>query len=128
MKQTKFFLLGIQKLLSEFLESFGNTILSPFKNNGRLKLVVVMILIPFILNSINFWLIDNILKLKADPNEDEIKEIYKEAQEKPIDENPYPNYIQINFENHVHRKEENYDNQIELKHSIENIELNKRNF
>jgi hypothetical protein len=110
------------------LEKFGNSVLSPFKNNGRLKLVVVMILIPFVLNTINFWLIDNILKLKTDPNEDELKEIYKEAEENKNDDNPYPQYIQINFENHVDRKDRNFENnQIELKLSNESSDIIKGN-
>ena len=125
--KTKFFLLGIQKLISGFLEDFGNTILSPFKNNGKLKLVMVMILIPLILNAINFWVIDNILKLKADENEDELKEIYKETNHNQGFDNPNPQYIQINFDNHVIKKEEGVDNQIELKNLSENNDIVGRN-
>ena len=73
----KSILLGLQKLCSGFLESFGNSVLSPFQNNGKLKLIMVMILIPLLLNAVYFWLVDNILKLKPDEEGNEIiKEIY----------------------------------------------------
>jgi hypothetical protein len=100
--------------------------LSPFKDNGKLKLIMVMILIPFFLNAINFWLIDNILKLKADPNEDELKEIY--ANEEKIndhDDNPFPHYIQIDFDK-FNKNESNIGNQLEIKQiSSDNTEIER---
>jgi hypothetical protein len=59
-------LLGFQKATANYLEKFGDTLLSPFKNNGKLKLIVVMVIVPVILNAFNFWIIDNILKFKPE--------------------------------------------------------------
>ena len=51
--------------------------MSPINRNGKLKLIIVMVLVPLILNAINFWLIDNILKLKTDEiGNESIREIY----------------------------------------------------
>lgn len=61
----------MQKLASQFLEKFGNSVLSPFEDNGKLKLLMVMVIIPLVLNAINFWLIDNILKLNTKQAETE---------------------------------------------------------
>lgn len=75
-------MVALQKLYSEFLENFGNTVLSPLKGKPKLKLISVMVLIPLILNAINFWVIDNILQLKTDEHgNEEIKEIYKKEEE-----------------------------------------------
>jgi len=87
---------------------------------------MVMILIPFFLNAINFWLIDNILKLKPDPNEDELKEIYKNEEKiHDYDDNPYPQYIQIDFDK-FNKNESNIGNQLEIKQmSSDNSEIEK---
>jgi hypothetical protein len=70
-------LLGLQKTFTDFLEKFGNTVLSPFDTNGKLKLLIVMVFFPLIFNALNFWLIDNILKLKTDAvGNESIRDIY----------------------------------------------------
>lgn len=48
--------------------------LSAFKNYPNLKLVFVMILIPVLLNAIQFWIIDNILKFKP-ANKEEVEAV-----------------------------------------------------
>jgi hypothetical protein len=63
-----------------YLEKFGNTMLSPFKSNGKLKLIVVMVIFPVILNALNFWIIDNILKFK--PEKDSEGEMVTSVYEK----------------------------------------------
>ena len=83
--------------------------MSPF-TNGKLKLIVVMIIIPFICNAFQFWVVDNILKFTpanteelellkdgevvlAKNNNDEIENEYK----LPDDRNEQ-NFVVINFE------------------------------
>ena len=43
-------------------ETIAEIILGPFRRYPELKLVLIMIFIPVVLNSIQFWVIDNILK------------------------------------------------------------------
>eukprot|EP00299_Pterocystis_sp_00344_P006630 c1855_g1_i1.p1 GENE.c1855_g1_i1~~c1855_g1_i1.p1 ORF type:complete len:162 (+),score=23.03 c1855_g1_i1:405-890(+) len=44
------------------LETFAEYILIPFRSHAKLQLVVIMLVIPFILNVIMFWVQDNFLK------------------------------------------------------------------
>jgi len=39
-------------IFTKVLEAFGNFVLQPFKNDGRLKLIIVMIIIPLFMNAI----------------------------------------------------------------------------
>ena len=47
----KFILFFFQKAVAEYLEDIGIYILSPVKS-GRLKLLIVMIFVPFVFNAI----------------------------------------------------------------------------
>jgi hypothetical protein len=68
-----------------YLEKFGNTLLSPLKNNGKLKLIVVMVIVPVILNALNFWIIDNILKFKPErEKEGELVTSFYEKEEEKV--------------------------------------------
>jgi hypothetical protein len=40
-------------------------VLSPFKNNAELKLIIVMVLTPLIMNTVQFWITDSFTKKKA---------------------------------------------------------------
>ena len=51
--------------------NLGGFFLSPF-SNAKLRLVMVMIIFPVILNALYFWVVDNILKLK-ESDKDEVK-------------------------------------------------------
>jgi hypothetical protein len=78
-------LLGFQKATTLYLEKFGNTLLSPFSSNGKLKLIVVMVIFPVILNALNFWIIDNILKFKPDNETDgDLISVYEKATDKSL--------------------------------------------
>lgn len=59
----KCILLIMLKICKLFLVNVGTFILSPFIN-AKLRLVMVMIIFPVILNALYFWVVDNILKLK----------------------------------------------------------------
>jgi hypothetical protein len=45
-----------------FLEDLGKSMLSSIAIYPRLELIIVMIIVPFIMNACQFWLVDNILK------------------------------------------------------------------
>jgi hypothetical protein len=66
------------------LEKFGNTILSPLKNFPKMKLFIVLILVPLVLNAINFWLIDNILKFNPEDAHEAtiVADVYNREEEK----------------------------------------------
>lgn len=45
-----------------YLEFIGVTILIPIGDNNKFKLIFVMILFPIFVNSLQFWITDNIIK------------------------------------------------------------------
>ena len=59
----KIILLIMLKICKLFLVNLGTFFLSPF-TNAKIRLVMVMIIFPVILNALYFWVVDNILKLK----------------------------------------------------------------
>jgi hypothetical protein len=79
----KIFLAILQYNINEWLEVIGSAILFPFRNNGKLKLVVVMVIFPVLMNSIQFWVTDNFLKHK--------KEVYPQLE--------LPRNNQLKYEN-----------------------------
>ena len=74
----KIILLIMLKICKLFLVNLGTFFLSPF-SNAKLRLVMVMIIFPVILNALYFWVVDNILKLKeSDKPEGNLKEENRE--------------------------------------------------
>ena len=71
----KLLLLAFVKIAKKFWENFGNFILTPF-TNANVKLVVVMIIFPVILNALYFWVSDNILKFDLDDGDKDLKKFY----------------------------------------------------
>ena len=82
--------------------------MSPF-TNGKLKLLIVMVVIPFICNAFQFWVVDNILKFN--PSNSQELELLKDGEvslnkkngEKVIeyklpDDNNDHDVVEINFE------------------------------
>ena len=59
----KIILLIMLKICKLFLVNLGTFFLEPF-SNAKVRLVMVMIIFPLILNALYFWVVDNILKLK----------------------------------------------------------------
>jgi hypothetical protein len=101
----------VQKVCERFFENLGNTILSPLKYHGHLKLVVVMILVPLVLNAINFWIIDNILKFKEEEmiiGNITVKELYTSNREKTKERGLNDDYIK------TEDKEKNIPKQIDI--------------
>ena len=52
--------------------------MSPFSHNEKLKLIMVMIIIPLMCNAFSFWVIDNILKFN--PSNKEEVELLKNGE------------------------------------------------
>ena len=71
----KLLLLAFVKIAKKFWENFGNFILTPF-TNANVKLVVVMIIFPVILNALYFWVSDNILKFDLEDGDRDLKKFY----------------------------------------------------
>ncbi|CAD8048604.1 unnamed protein product [Paramecium sonneborni] len=67
---SKFILFGFQELIADQLNETGSFLLSPI-TNPEFLLVFVMIIIPFIMNAITFWIQDNILKKSDFSNQEE---------------------------------------------------------
>jgi hypothetical protein len=58
--------------------------LGPFKFDEKFELVMVMVVFPLVVNAIQFWVIDNFLKLP----DDKTKEIVDKLPEsKPVEKN-----------------------------------------
>ncbi len=83
--------------------------MSPF-TSGKLKLIMVMIIIPFICNVFQFWVVDNILKFTPS-NTEELEllkegEVYLGKNNKEENENEYKlpderneqDFVVINFD------------------------------
>ena len=65
----KLILLAMLKICKLFLVNLGGFFLSPF-SNAKIRLVMVMIIFPVLLNALYFWVVDNILKLKESDKDD----------------------------------------------------------
>ena len=53
--------LGIILILFNVFQTFGIWLLAPFKGKPKLKLVWVMIILPMIFNTLQFWITDNFI-------------------------------------------------------------------
>ena len=95
----KIILLIMLKICKRFMVNIGVFILSPF-TSGKLRLVMVMIIFPIILNGIYFWAVDNILKLKTDDGENpDITQIYEKEEQGQDCENGVEVEIKNQYEN-----------------------------
>ena len=77
----KLIMLAVLKITEKFLENFGTFILKPF-SNGKVRLVMVMVFFPVILNGIYFWIGDNILKCNPEENDTDFQNFYLEEKNK----------------------------------------------
>ena len=59
----KLCLIVCQIFTEKLLNKFANLILNPFNFDGRIKLLMVMVILPFFLDAFYYWMVDNILKL-----------------------------------------------------------------
>eukprot|EP00927_Polykrikos_kofoidii_P077401 TRINITY_DN7433_c0_g1_i1.p1 TRINITY_DN7433_c0_g1~~TRINITY_DN7433_c0_g1_i1.p1 ORF type:complete len:238 (-),score=39.82 TRINITY_DN7433_c0_g1_i1:188-901(-) len=58
----KAIMVAVMVVFATPLESIAHYLLGPFMENARLKLIVVMIVTPVCMNSLQFWVIDNFIK------------------------------------------------------------------
>lgn len=64
---SKIVLIIMLKICDAFWVNVGVFILSPF-TNGNVRLVMVLIILPIILNCLYFWIADDIIKVKEEKN------------------------------------------------------------
>jgi|LauGreDrversion4_2_1035121.scaffolds.fasta_scaffold596418_2 hypothetical protein len=76
--------IGIILIFGVFLQNLAQIILSPLGNYVHIKLVIVVIIVPGICNSIQYWITDNILK-KEEPYSSENKNEVKEEKHNYIE-------------------------------------------
>lgn len=58
----KIFVYIIMLTFPDMLEQLGNSLLQSISVYPRLELIFVMIVVPFVMNCIQFWMVDNFLK------------------------------------------------------------------
>lgn len=118
---SKLFLAAMQLILNKLLESFGSAVLTPFKDEPKLKLVMVMIIFPVVLNSVQFWVQDNFLKLKKEvypqlemPQNNQLQYVLPENVNSDklneYKESPSDNEIRIDFKEDKEMEYKNHDN------------------
>merc|ERR1719487_1937613 len=66
------------------LQTVAHAVLAPCMQSDELKLLVVMIMTPFIMNSFQFWVVDNIIK-KHDDEEEEGQRSETEEELQSVD-------------------------------------------
>ena len=57
----KLAIFGLQLYFATWLAMFGETCLEDFQGKPELKLIFVMVMLPLILNSVQYWIQDNFL-------------------------------------------------------------------
>mmetsp|Transcript_35143 Transcript_35143/g.48922 ORF Transcript_35143/g.48922 Transcript_35143/m.48922 type:complete len:157 (+) Transcript_35143:614-1084(+) len=78
-------LFSTEVLLRPYLDIWGYVMFSQYDSFPKLKLVFVMIVTPFVLNSIQFWIIDSLLKGKSINDEKERNEHIQEDTQCSVD-------------------------------------------
>merc|ERR1711964_433009 len=61
-------MVGLMFAANEPLQQTAHLVLTPVMNNNHVKLLVVMILTPFCMNTLQFWITDNFIR-KAEVGE-----------------------------------------------------------
>lgn len=81
-KMTSF---GIVLIFFNAFQSLGIFLLQDFKGEPKLKLVFVMIVIPMIFNTLQFWITDNFIQ-RHTFSEDDNPALAKQLHERPVEE------------------------------------------
>ena len=118
----KLLLLAFVKIAKKFWENFGNFILTPF-TNANVKLVVVMIIFPVILNALYFWVSDNILKFDLDEGDKDLKKFYMDNNQNKTESVNNDNNNEIsnnNNDDNLEREVKNNNEKEFLKNDINN--------
>jgi hypothetical protein len=53
----------------QFIIELGKLVLLPFSGNNKVKIFVVITIIPLFSNALQFWLTDNVIKIHHSPDE-----------------------------------------------------------
>ena len=116
---SKFILAFLQLNIKSWLVVIGSALLYPVRNNPKIKLVIVMICFPVIMNSIQFWVTDNFLKLK--------KEVYPQLELPKNNQLQYESPQQINEDNKEIELQIDFDNIAQDKNEQEHKGNNSSN-
>lgn len=98
---SKMILAFIQLNVHSLLEFVGWAVLFPVKDSPKIKLVLVMVVCPVTLNSIQFWVTDNFLKLK--------KEVYPQLEVKKSNQLKYEKEEKEENDGKCKNNNQNYD-------------------
>ena len=113
---TKIFLLIFLAIFRSFFVLIGTYILKPF-TNAKLRIVMVMIIFPVILNGLYFWVCDNLLKLKIKQSDKDLKEFYERESNMGNANIKHPIDLPI-----VEEKAKKYNNEnVELKNNKDDV-------
>jgi hypothetical protein len=77
----------------------GSYILSPFASNKRIKLIMVMVIFPVIFNAIQFWVFDELLKFKLEPNSNLMDIAIESDKQQQFENNVNDSNIELDIEN-----------------------------
>ena len=77
----------------------GSYILSPFASNKRIKLIMVMVIFPVIFNAIQFWVFDELLKFKLEPNSNLMDIAIESDKQQHFENNVNDSNIELDIEN-----------------------------
>ena len=77
----------------------GSYILSPFAWDKRLKLIMVMVIFPVIFNAIQFWVFDELLKFKLEPNSNLMDIAIESDKQQQFENNVNDSNIELDIEN-----------------------------
>ena len=116
----KILMFGLNYFCQTIFFEIGTNILSPFAWNKKLKLIMVMVIFPVIFNSVQFWVFDEILKFKLEPNSN-LMEIAIESDKQQEIENNNESTLELNIDNEE-EKEREKEKVIEKNSVIENEE------
>ena len=76
---TKLIMFSLNIIFNTVFVKIGNWILSPLSAYPRMKLVIVMVIVPIVCDVIQFWIFDNLLKFKFN-NETDINILQEAVQ------------------------------------------------
>jgi hypothetical protein len=111
----KVIMLGLNLVFESVFIKVGYFILFIFMINENLELIMVMVVFPVIFNSIQFWIFDEILKLKLEPNSTLLDEAID--SDKQFDLENSTEDLTLELEN----KEKTNENEMNSKNNDENL-------
>ena len=92
----KILMFGLNYICQSLFFEIGSYILSPFAWNKRLKLIMVMVIFPVIFNAIQFWVFDELLKFKLEPNSNLMDIAIESDKQQELENNANDSILELN--------------------------------